>query len=331
MFWIIIGLMLAAAILFVAAPLYRAQQKLSATAAASAVVIAALSAVIYAQIGSPNLEPEPLHPDTPDMNEMVTALANRLSENPDDLPGWRMLGRTYMQLGNPAGAAGAFEKVMELESGENGQTMADLGEALFFANGQALTGRAGQLFENAVAIAPNNQKALFYSGMAAVERGDNLLAADRWEALLATSPPPNVADILRQRIGELRGSEPEVPVPVPASSAPLTAQVALGPAAAAAGLPDAIVFVIVRDPAQPAPPIAALRRNLQDLPAEIEIRDSDAMIAGRVPSAFQQLEVVARVSLSGQPMEQSGDWFGSALVDTTAAKTVDIVIDQQVP
>ena len=331
MFWIIIGLMLAAAVLVVAAPLYRSEKKLTATAVAASFVIAALSAGLYAKIGSPNLELQQQHADLPDLDEMVSALANRLAENPADLSGWKMLGRSYLQMGNPNGAADAFEKAVELESGENAQTLADLGEALFFANGQALTGRAGQLFENAVALAPNNPKALFYSGMAAVERGDNELGASRWEALLATSPPPNVADILRQRIAELRGAGPEVPVTSPAAGAVLTARVALGQSAAAAGLPDATVFIIVRDPNQPSPPIAAVRRSLRELPDEVPISDSDAMIAGRIPSAFDSLEIIARVSLSGQPMAQPGDWFGSAAVDLPAGEVIDILIDQQVP
>jgi hypothetical protein len=55
------------------------------------------------------------------------------------------------------------------------------------------------------------------------------------------------------------------------------------------------------------------------------------MIAGRVPSGFAQLEIIARVSLTGQPVAQPGDWFGQQIVDTTATETVQIIIDQQVP
>jgi len=323
MFWIITGLMLAAAILFIAWPLYRIEKKLSIPSLVSVLAIAAITAVVYSQIGSPNADPAHQQGELPDVDEMVAALAARLVANPEDLPGWKMLGRSYMQLGDTAAAAEAFEKAVELESGENGQTLADLGEALLLSDGRNLNGRAGQLFENAYALAPSNPKALFYSGMAAVERGENELGASRWEALLATSPPPNVADILRQRIAEMRGSGPEVPLPNggAATGVVLTARVALGPAAADAGLPDATVFVIVRDPAQPAPPIAAVRRSLRELPDDIAIGDSDAMIAGRVPSGFERLEVIA----------QPGDWFGSRIVETASADVIDILIDRQVP
>jgi cytochrome c-type biogenesis protein CcmH len=220
-----------------------------------------------------------------------------------------------------------------MESAQNGQTLADLGEAVLMTDQRTLLGRAGQLFENALALTPNNPKALFYSGMAAVQRGDNALAAERWEALLATSPPPNVQEILRQRIAELRGEAPAPTEPLPQEQpgAVVNVAVTLGDAAANANLPDATVFIIARDPNQPSPPIAAVRRRLSELPATVPIGDSDAMIPGRVPSGFESLEIVARVSLSGQPVAQPGDWFGQRQVDTATGGPVEIVIDQKVP
>ena len=328
-FWIIIGVMLAGAMLVVMWPLYRAEKKLSATTIVSMVAVAAISSILYSQIGTPN--PDLQSQGMPDIDEMVSSLAARLDANPDDLAGWKMLGRSYMQLQNYPGAIAAFERAVEMESSQNGQTLADFGEAILMSDSRELLGRAGQLFDSALVITPNNPKALFYSGMAAAQRGDNLLAADRWEALLATSPPPNVADVLRQRISELRGGAP-VPQPGPAAGGSVVnVAVTLGSDALAAGLPESTVFVIARDPNQPSPPIAAVRRRLSELPAIISIDDSDAMIPGRVPSAFANLEIVARVSVTGEPIAQTGDWFGQQLIESSAVEPVDLVIDQQVP
>ncbi|MDG2376843.1 MAG: tetratricopeptide repeat protein, partial [Woeseiaceae bacterium] len=218
MFWIIIGVMLATAMLVIMWPLYRVEKRFSVTAIASMVSVAVISATLYSQIGTPN--PDSQVAAMPDINEMVSSLAQRLEENPVDLVGWKMLGRSYMQLENFPGAVSAFERAVEIESSENGQTLADLGEAILMGNPRELLGRAGQLFENALALTPGNGKALFYSGMAAAQRGDNLLAADRWEALLATSLPPNVADILHERIAELRGGAP-LPEAAPTKSGPI--------------------------------------------------------------------------------------------------------------
>ena len=334
MFWFISGVMLVAAVLVVALPLYRSEQRLSITSMGAIVVIAALSGALYSQIGTPNPDLSASQSgEMPSIEDMVSSLAVRLQENPEDLAGWKMLGRSYLQLGNFPGAIAAFERAVELEASGNGQTLADLGEAVLMQDAQSLMGRAGQLFENALALAPSNPKALFYSGMAAAQRGDNALAADRWEALLATSPPPNVQEILRQRIAELRGeSMPAAPTPAPVESAGpvVVAEVSLGGGAAAANLPDATVFIIARDPNQPSPPIAAVRRRLSELPASVPLSDADAMIPGRVPSGFASLEIIARVSTSGEPIAQPGDWYGEAVIETSAANAVQIVIDQQV-
>lgn len=339
MFWVVIGVMLVAAVLTVAVPLYRRERKLTGTSVAAITVVSVIAAALYAQIGTPHTPSTAHEGELPAVEEMVSALAARLQENPEDLSGWKMLGRSYLQMQNFPAAIEALEKAVALESAQDGQTLADLGEAVLMNDNTTINGRAGQLFENALALSPGNQKALFYTGLAAVQRGDNELAASRWEALLATSPPPNIQEILRQRIAELRGIEPEAEVAAASPALPrstadnavVTVGVSLGEAARQANLPDATVFIIVRDPNQPAPPVAAIRRRLSELPATVSIGDSDAMIPGRVPSGFASLEVVARVALGGQPVAQSGDWFGEQVVDTSSPGTVEIVIDQQVP
>ena len=332
MFWFIIAVMLAAAVAVVALPLYRRQKQLTVTSIAAMVAVAAISGAMYSQIGTPDTETA----DTgmPSVDEMVRSLAARLQENPDDLAGWKMLGRSYLQMQNFPGAIAAFERAVEMEASQNGQTLADLGEAILMNDARELLGRAGQLFESSLAITPNNPKALFYSGMAAAQRGDNIRAADRWEALLATSPPPNIAEILRQRVAELRGetAAPQtLPQPAPQASGPVVnVAVSLGDDALAASIPDTTVFVIARDPAQPSPPVAAVRLRSSELPSVVSIGDGDAMIPGRVPSGFAELEIVARVSMTGEPTAQPGDWFGQQVVEPQKGNSLDLVINQKV-
>jgi cytochrome c-type biogenesis protein CcmH len=100
---------------------------------------------------------------------------------------------------------------------------------------------------------------------------------------------------------------------------------------AAAALPsNGVVFVIARDPAQPVPPIAVSRRMLSDLPTVVELGDGESMVAGRSLSGFDEFELEARVSLSGQPARQPGDWFGAVLVRPAESGSVSLSIDTQV-
>ena len=328
MLYALMGVMLVAAVLVIALPLYRQEKRISNQSTLAVSLVLLLSVFLYYQIGTPDADTPP--PGAmPSVEEMVTSLAQRLNENPDDLQGWKMLGRSYVQMRNFPGAIAAYERAVEMERGQNGQTLSDLGEVLLLNDGQTLNGRAGELFENALAISPDNQKALFYAGMAAVERGDRELGAQRWETLLASSPPENIQQILRQQIAELRGEAP--PVPEPVASEVVTVRVSLGESAVSEIQANSTVFIIARDPAQPSPPIAAVRRQAGELPAYVPIGDSDAMIPGRVPSGFAQLEIIARVSMSGQPIAQTGDWFGQQTISTAESSEISIIIDQQVP
>ena len=348
MLWLILGVMSFAGVVFTVWPFLRENSRSFGVVAAAVLFVVASSAGLYAVLGSPGLENERLtHGGGPggDMLEVVETLAKRLESNPDDVGGWRMLGRSYMSLNNYRGAVSAFERVVELEDGQNAQGLVELGEAVVAAEGGAtMPQRAMSLFENALAVEPNSQAALFWSGLGAANRGDTELAAERWELLLGTNPPANIRDVIAQRVAEWRGETPPAAASVgqsaPAQAAPepapladgaiVSASIALSEAARSALPADAIVFVIARDPAQPSPPIAVTRRRLAELPAVVQLGDGESMVAGRALSGFEEFELVARVSLSGQPVSQPGDWFGSVIVKPAENGSIALSIDTPV-
>jgi len=323
--------MLLVAALVVAWPLIRQERRLTLRSALAIVIVIAVSAAMYSQTGQPGAETAVA--ETISVDEMVDSLARRLETEQDDLKGWKMLARSYSQLKRYPQAIAAYERAVELEKYRDGQTLVDLGEAIMMNDNNAVRGWASQLFENALAIAPRNPKALFYGGIAAIERGEPLVAADRWETLLETSPPVEIEGILRQRIAEWRGLEAPSSAPVNegGTAVEITISVSLGEAAGAAVNSGAAVFIIARDPAKPGPPVAAARRLVSELPFAVTLTDADAMIPGRTLSNFATLEIVARVSASGQPIAQPGDWFGNQVIDTGTTRDLDIVIEHQVP
>ena len=330
--WIAFGVMCLFAVLFVAWPLYRGDRKLSPAVAGSVVLVVALSAGIYAYQGSPETE-SGSGSMTPDVNAMVTSLAARLEAEPDDLNGWKMLGRSYMTLGNYTAAVDAFRRAVALTASQEAQSMVSLGEAILARDNSRIEGETSALFESALALEPNNATALFYSGIGAFNRGNKALAADRWEILLGLNPPPEIQQILVQRIAEWRGESPPV-VTQPSAEQPgyvVSANVSVSTTAAASLPAEATVFIIARDPAQPSPPIAVTRRLLSELPGVVGLGDSDSMIPGRTLSAFAEVELIARVSLSGQPVAQPGDWFGSQIVKPAENNSVTLSIAEQVP
>lgn len=357
-FWIIIAVLCLAAVTFAAWPLYKGAHRLSPMLALVVVFTVVLSAVLYNQVGSPGVPSGRGGEGIGDMSEAMAALKGRLRENPEDLNGWRMLGRSHMSLQQFAEAAVAYERLMELEDGRNAQTLVDLALALLSRDQTAVEGRAAGLIESALALEPNNPSALFYSGVAAANRGDTDLAASRWEILLGLNPPDNIRQILEQRVAEWRGRTPptasaaadglppdhppvsEAPPEAQSAEAPpetadpdavVTARVALSEGALESIVSDANVFLIARDPAQPSPPIAVSRLRVSQLPAVVSLGDAQSMVAGRSLSGFDEFELLARVSLSGSPAAASGDWFGSLMVRPADSNSVFLSIDQKVP
>jgi len=345
-FWTVLVLLCLLAIVFAGWPLYRKSHRLTPLLASVIVFTVALSAIMYDQVGSPDVPSgrsvANSSGDLPDMSNAVLSLKERLAKNPEDLAGWKMLGRTQMALRDYGGAVETYERAMELEEGKDAQTMVDLAVALLNRDGTAIEGRPAGLIDNALALNPNNPAALFYSGLAAADRGDTDTAAERWEILLGLNPPENIRGILEQRLAEWRGE----PVPAPAMSAPveavaqdtqvpddavLSAQVSLSDEAIAAITVDANIFVIARDPAVPTPPIAVSRIRVSELPMLVSLSDSQSMVEGRILSGFPEIELLARVSMSGGPAAQSGDWFGSLIMRPADNNSVILTIDRQVP
>lgn len=327
MLWALLALMCLVAIAFAIWPLLKYLPRRTLLAGISIVFITASAAGLYNAVGSPHATSGASQ--MPDVNQMVTSLAERLQGQPDDVKGWKMLGRSYMTMGNYDEAARAFDRAVQLESAQNAQTLVALGIALTEGNGRQITSQAVSVFENALRLEPNNPEALFWGGLGAFNSGNSALAADRWELLLETNPPAEVRNIVHQRIAEWRG---EV-LPADAAAPPpivVTAKVSLSDEAKAALPKDASIFIIARDPAQPSPPIAVTRRSLSELPLLVELGDRESMIPGRNLSAFVEFEMVARVSVSGNPAARSGDWFASSLVRPAESRQVELSIDEQV-
>src|SRR5262249_15077357 len=90
------------------------------------------------------------------------------------------------------------------------------------------------------------------------------------------------------------------------------------------------LFVLARDPSAGAPPLAVQRHSSSDLPLTVELSERDAMIAARTIASVPRVQIVARLSRSGTPQAQSGDYYGEAEYDFSknagaAVSTLNII------
>ena len=131
---------------------------------------------------------------------MVERLVHRLNDHPDDLPGWLMLGRSYVALQEYPLAVRAYQRADRIAGGRSADALVGEAEALTLTNDSQISGEAGRLIERALAIDPSSPQALFFGAAAALRRGELPLARTRFTKLLALNPPANVKAILEQEI-----------------------------------------------------------------------------------------------------------------------------------
>src|SRR3954468_10766301 len=85
------------------------------------------SAVLYARMTNWSWNPKATQ-DT--AQTMVARLARRLEQNPDNLEGWLMLGRSYTQLQEFQLATRAFQRADRLPGGQRPHAVGGHGEAV---------------------------------------------------------------------------------------------------------------------------------------------------------------------------------------------------------
>jgi cytochrome c-type biogenesis protein CcmH len=279
-----------------------------------AALIVPAAAGLYATVG--HWRAVPTTAPVPPVADMASALEARLRESPEDPVGWQLLGRSYLMLGQPAAARDAFREAWSRTPQPANDLKLALAEAEALADRSALGGEAGRLVEEVLASEPHNAKALWYGGLVALDRGNAELARERWSRLLALNPPAQVATILNEQLAALGGvaSESSTHTGAATSSTGVAIDIRVNLAddlPRAKISPQSALFILARAP-EGGPPIAVLRQPADALPGAFTLSDANAMIAGRTLGAFETVRLVARLSMSGQPAAQPGDWYGES-------------------
>ncbi|HID49783.1 MAG TPA: c-type cytochrome biogenesis protein CcmI [Chromatiales bacterium] len=314
------------------------------------VAIPALTVWGYLQLGSPRLvsETTPIaanqgHPaggateQTANFEDMVAKLAERLVQEPDNAEGWFMLGRSYMTLGRYAEAAEAFRRANGLVPG-NANILLRYADALAMAQGGKISGPPFELIKQALKASPDDPTALWMAGIGYEEAGDYEQAVRHWRRLLThlQDDPASARDVQKliaeaeARLGrKVEAARADSPDAVPAA---IRVRVELDPALRDRVKPDDTVFVFARALSGPPMPLAAVRRQVRDLPLEVTLDDAMAMMPQLKLSGFPEVRLSARISRTGNALAEKGDLEGEvAPVDSATRDTIRILIDRPIP
>ena len=283
----------------------------------------------------------------PALEELLPQMEERLNQQPDDIEGWRLLGRSYLSVGDFGKARSAFEKALALDENDV-PTLAQLAESIAMAQQGDLSGEPLEYITRANEMDPDNEHALWLLSIARQQVDEHESALEGFDRLAeqAQDNAEALATIEQMRIRSveaLSGTSPAEQASQPVESSPTTetsasdnvsisVNVNISELARSASTDDQVVFVYAIATDGPPMPLAVSKISVNDLPASVTLDNSMAMIPDMNLSAFPSVTIGARVSTTGNAIAQSGDWFSEALdISPADMEDVELSIDQQVP
>lgn len=299
-------------------------------------------------------------PSHTEIKSVVDNLIARLKENPADIEGWVMLGRTYAIMGQFNEASATYAKLIEMIP-DSAQLLSDYADVLAMTNNGSLVGKPAELINKALEIDPDYPKALALAGTIEFEQKNYEQAATFWEKLLSVIPPDSqltksVSDsIAEAKSLATKGEERANPMQLAQNSnvgtdlpaetkqqslsdksdstkaTNITGIVTLSPTLVDKVSQNDTLFIFARAKTGPKMPLAILRLTAKDLPATFSLDDNMAMTPTMKMSSFPEVVIGARITKSGQAVPTSGDLEGFSQPVKIGDKDVAIVIDQIIP
>ena len=274
------------------------------------------------------------------VEQMVEKLAAKLKENPDNAEGWFMLARSYMSMNRYEEAVVALEKTNQLIP-NNPTVMLRYADALTMLRGGKISGKPFDLIKRAVAIKPDDPTGLWLIGMGYEEQGEYQKAISYWNLLLPLVKDEKSTDEVKALI---RRARTKAGISIAESSTPATmasekkevtslkVSVSIDKNQLKNVSMDDTVFIFAKANSGPPMPLAVARIKVKDLPIEVTLDDTMAMVPSMKLSNFIKVQVSARVSKSGQPRAQSGDVQSEAqIVKSSQKETIKLIINKIVP
>lgn len=315
-------------------PVWREARSAALFLGAGSLVLAGL---LYVVVGTPAAlqAPPPAAASPVTMEDAIAQLEAELDRSPQQAEGWRLLGRAYRAQGRLADAAAAAGRAAALLP-DDPDALVEAAEARALArDDRHLDAQAIEWLDHALAVAPGHQRARWFRGIAHRQAGDPAAAAETWAPLLALVDATTAAS-LREQVDLARAEAGLPPLPEPAPTSPAAAirvEVDVAPALAGRIPEGATLYVLARPVGGPPMPVAAERLPAASLPVTVTLDDSDSLMPTLRLSQAGAVEVVARLSASGDATAMPGDLesgplrTGPGTSGAAVALTIDRVVE----
>lgn len=227
------------------------------------------------------------------------ALRTRLANEGDDAVAWMLLGRIRLSQGVVEQAIDAFERALKLTP-ERAPLLLSYAQALILQGDDDSLARAGRAVARVLSRDAQNSDALSLMALIAYEKGDMAEAGAAWQMLLQQLPQddPRYAAV-QQRLAELGVAELT-------AGRQIRVNLYVAPELKQAN-PDASLFLFARAADGAALPLAVQRIPLPEGEVQLALTEQMAMQSGWSLANADQVQVVARMSLSGTVEQRPGD------------------------
>jgi len=309
-------------------------------AALLAISLPLLAAGIYMKTGMPQALDSEFEKtmikqqEMPDVETMITELADRLKETPEDGEGWMMLGRSYVAMNRFKEAQDAFQQAHNV-LGDEVSLLTDYADAIGRGNNSDLTGDAKPLIERALVVDPDHPKLRWLAGMLAFQEQEYEKVPGFLQPLLSqTEPGSEIHEGLKRLINEAQSQSGVVTTIEEEAQQTISLNVAVSLSEEFQDQvdPENIVFIFAKAVQGPPMPLAVAKLKVEDLPATVVLDDSQAMRPDLKISNHKNVTINARISKSGDPIAVSGDLQGEAIdVETILVEKIELIIDQKIP
>lgn len=265
-------------------------------------------------------------------NELIDLMEDRVSSNPDKFDYVAILAQIYTQRGEHLKAAEYYSALAKTEP-ENAALQAQLAQSLYFANNRKITSAVANAMDKTLAIDPKNPIVLGLQGIHFFTQKQYELALRAWQSLLTVLPPnSSQAQLIERGIMQaqlkLAVKEPAKSVPEPTKNygkhIRVSVSLPLSLLRAKSITANTKVFILAKALVGPPMPLAIHRLKLVDFPTTVILDDSTAMMPNMKLSAFDEVEVIVRVSMSGETKAQTGDFEARSGRITLSDKPVSI-------
>ena len=229
--------------------------------------------------------------DLAPVDELLVGLKQRLEKQPNDVDGWILLSKSYYHLNRWKEAREVFEKAKSLG---------------YTGNWKPLPSIDGF-----------NQDSFSQDSFSSQSFSSSSSFKD-YKIGQGVTPAKNQSSATVSQTGSTQATG-------------LKLKISLNPALQQELSPESPVFIFVRAAKSPGPPLAVVRKKVAELPFELVLNDSHAMMPGRTISSAGNVIVGARISISGNPERRSGDYEQlSKSIPSNTSKTVELVINHKI-